>query len=78
VSAWKKVDLPTLARPTYVEVSEGRKGCADNALLSCTYDPTLEIVTGSAQKKLLLFHCLLWRHLPLGAAGVESDKVDAT
>jgi len=50
VSAWKKVDLPTLARPTYEKVSDCRKGCADNALPSCTYDPTLEIIAGPAEE----------------------------
>lgn len=75
------MDFPTFARPTCRDFQLAKK--SSHCLSSCiewreaAYDTTLQVVTRTAQKDLLLLDGLLGRHFLLfgvGTGGGEGDR----
>ena len=76
VMAWNKVDLPTLASPTY-QPSFMRQSLLirkARTIIYPTYDARLERIARSPQKYLFLFYLLLWRHL--GSAAGKTARIN--
>jgi len=65
VMAWKSVDFPTLASPTYGDEKEIRQPQIRLALTieeRGSHNSALEIISRPSKENLLLFNSLLWGH----------------
>lgn len=70
--AWKSVDLPTLARPTW----DPNEHLILRGEELCPYNATLQVVPRASQRDLLLLDLLLGRHLTrlcVAAEGCERE-----
>ena len=71
--AWKRVDFPTLARPTYIMKLILISNFAHGGSRSPTYDTAFQVVARSSQEDLFLLFLLLGRHFLL-TTGEESNE----